>query len=71
MSSDSNILFTSHSLGPYETKNRIVMPPMTRSRAGKGNIPTDLMARYYQQRADAGLVITEGTQISHRLAFWV
>ena len=40
------------------------MPPMTRSRAGKGNTPTDLMATYYRQRSTAGLIITEGTQIS-------
>ncbi|WP_073061227.1 alkene reductase [Fodinibius roseus] len=60
------MLFTSHSLGSYKTTNRIVMPPMTRSRAGKGNVATDLMARYYQQRAEAGLVITEGTQISQQ-----
>lgn len=41
-------------------KNHIVMAPMTRSRA-IGNVPNDLMAQYYEQRADAGLIITEGT----------
>ena len=40
------------------------MPPMTRSRAGKGDVPTALMASYYAQRASAGLIISEGTQIS-------
>lgn len=40
------------------------MPPMTRSRAGKGDVPTDMMATYYAQRASAGLIISEGTQIS-------
>lgn len=42
------------------------MPPMTRSRAGKGEIPTDLMAEYYAQRASAGLIISEGTPISRQ-----
>ncbi|HTU60373.1 MAG TPA: alkene reductase, partial [Polyangiales bacterium] len=42
-----------------ELRNRIVMAPMTRSRA-IGNIPTDTMAQYYEQRATAGLIITEG-----------
>lgn len=41
-------------------KNHIVMAPMTRSRA-IGNVPNDLMAEYYEQRADAGLIVTEGT----------
>lgn len=40
------------------------MPPMTRSRAGKGDIPTELMSEYYAQRASAGLIISEGTPIS-------
>jgi N-ethylmaleimide reductase len=47
-------------LGKIELKNRVVMAPMTRSRA-IGNIPNDLMAKYYQQRSGAGLIITEGT----------
>lgn len=42
------------------------MPPMTRSRAGKGETPTDLMAEYYAQRASAGLIISEGTPISRQ-----
>ncbi|BHH84456.1 alkene reductase [Desulforhopalus sp. 52FAK] len=57
-------LFSKHNLGKLELKNRIVMPPMTRSRAGKGDVPTELMATYYAQRASAGLIVTEGTQIS-------
>lgn len=44
--------------------NRIVMPPMTRARAAAGQVPTPLMAEYYAQRASAGLIITEGTQVS-------
>ena len=50
-------------LGRIELKNRIVMSPMTRSRA-IGNVPNQLMAEYYGQRAAAGLIITEGTSPS-------
>ncbi len=53
-------LFTPITVGSTEIKNRIVMSPMTRCRA-IGNIPNELMAEYYGQRADAGLIITEGT----------
>jgi N-ethylmaleimide reductase len=56
-------LFTSYKLGNAELKNRIVMSPMTRSRA-TGNIPNDLMAEYYRQRSGAGLIVTEGTSPS-------
>jgi len=59
----SNTLFTPTTLGKLSLKNRIVMAPMTRSRA-IGNIPNELMARYYAMRADAGLIITEGTSPS-------
>jgi N-ethylmaleimide reductase len=58
------MLFTPHRLGKLELPHRIVMPPMTRSRAGAGNVPTALMAAYYAQRASAGLIVSEGTQIS-------
>jgi len=53
-------LFSAITVGVMELKNRIVMAPMTRCRA-IGNIPNDLMATYYLQRATAGLIITEGT----------
>jgi len=53
-------LFTDHHLGSLTLPNRIVMAPMTRSRA-IGGVPNDLMAEYYRQRAGAGLIITEGT----------
>lgn len=53
-------LFKPYSLGGLQLKNRMVMAPMTRSRA-IGNIPNDLMATYYGQRAEAGLIVTEGT----------
>lgn len=57
--------FTPGRVGRQELKNRIVMSPMTRSRAfGPELAPTDMMATYYAQRASAGLIITEGTQPS-------
>lgn len=56
-------LFTATKVGSLALKNHIVMAPMTRCRA-IGNIPSDLMATYYQQRASAGLIITEGTSPS-------
>ena len=57
-------LFDPVSLGAIALSNRIVMAPMTRDRAGEGDVPTDLMVEYYRQRATAGLIITEGTQPS-------
>ncbi|MEU5644122.1 alkene reductase [Streptomyces milbemycinicus] len=57
--------FDPYDLGGKPLANRIVMAPMTRSRAyGPGATPTDLMATYYAQRAGAGLIVTEGTQPS-------
>jgi len=59
-----SLLYSPVTLGPYTFKNRIVMSPMTRSRA-LGNVPDDLMVEYYKQRAaSAGLIITEGTSPS-------
>ena len=59
--------FQSLKLGPYVLENRIVLPPLTRSRSTQpGNIPNDLMASYYQQRSGAGFMVTEGTQIEPR-----
>ena len=51
-------------LGDIPLANRIVMAPMTRDRAGPGDIPTDLMVEYYAQRASAGMIVTEGAQPS-------
>jgi N-ethylmaleimide reductase len=51
-------------VGRYELPNRIVMAPLTRNRAGAGNVPGELNATYYTQRATAGLIITEATQVS-------
>ncbi|WP_026752816.1 alkene reductase [Sediminibacter sp. Hel_I_10] len=56
-------LYESYKLGDITLKNRIVMAPMTRSRA-IDNIPNDLMKTYYSQRAGAGLIISEGTSPS-------
>src|SRR5882757_4912552 len=56
-------IFTPYSLGSTTLKNRIVMAPMTRSRA-INNVPNDLIAEFYAQRAAAGLLITEGTSPS-------
>ncbi|QQQ01402.1 alkene reductase [Lysobacter enzymogenes] len=60
------MLFTPHRIGALDVPNRIVMPPMTRSRAGRGEVATELMAQYYAQRAGAGLIVSEGTQISRQ-----
>lgn len=54
-------LFSEYSLGKVRLKNRVVMAPMTRCRATTDHVPTALMAEYYAQRAEAGLLITEGT----------
>ncbi|WP_448555866.1 alkene reductase [Thalassotalea montiporae] len=60
-------LFSSVNLGPYSLRNRIVLPPLTRSRSSQpGDIPNQLMAEYYTQRAGAGFMVTEGTQIEPR-----
>ena len=53
-------LFDPITLGDIECANRIFMAPMTRSRAGEGDAPTEMNALYYGQRASAGLIITEG-----------
>lgn len=60
----SDSLFTPVALGAIELANRIVMAPMTRDRAGPGDVPTPLMVEYYAQRASAGLIVTEGAQPS-------
>ena len=56
-------LFSPVEVGPLRLRNRVVMAPLTRSRAGPGNVPTQLNALYYAQRASAGLIIAEATQI--------
>jgi N-ethylmaleimide reductase len=60
-------LFTPIRLGPFTLQNRLVLPPLTRSRSTQpGNVPNALMAEYYRQRSSAGLLITEGIQIEPR-----
>ncbi|WP_116126637.1 alkene reductase [Lewinella sp. IMCC34183] len=56
-------LLSEYQLGATSLKNRVVMAPLTRSRA-EGNVPNDLMVQYYRNRANAGLIITEGTSPS-------
>ena len=57
-------LFSPYRLGDIALDNRFVMAPMTRSRAVDGNVPNPLAKTYYAQRASAGLIVTEGTQVS-------
>ena len=57
-------LFDPIHFGDLTAANRIVMAPLTRDRAGPRQVPTPLMATYYEQRASAGLIVTEATQIS-------
>jgi 2,4-dienoyl-CoA reductase-like NADH-dependent reductase (Old Yellow Enzyme family) len=57
-------LFTSLKAGAFELKNRIIMAPLTRARAGEERLPNDLMATYYKQRAEAGLIISEATSVT-------
>src|SRR5215831_16264207 len=57
-------LFLPYLLGDIELNNRLVMAPMTRSRALEDNVPNPIAATYYAQRASAGLIVTEATQVS-------
>ena len=57
-------LFDPIHFGDIAAANRIFMAPLTRDRAGPGQVPTPMMATYYEQRATAGLIVTEATQIS-------
>jgi len=70
--SKKQVLLKEYILGDIKLRNRVVMAPMTRSRANNPeNAPTDLMAKYYEQRASAGLIITEGSQISKRAVGYI
>ncbi|MDA8231178.1 MAG: alkene reductase [Magnetospirillum sp.] len=62
--SETADLFSPVRLGPYRLANRIVMAPLTRSRAGADDVPKPMTATYYAQRATAGLIISEASQIS-------
>ena len=59
-------LFEPYTLGDITLSNRVVMAPLTRNRAGKGFAPSEFAAEYYNQRAGAGLIIAEATQISQQ-----
>ncbi len=63
-------LFDPVELGDIQAKNRMVMAPLTRSRAGASRVPNALMAQYYGQRAEAGLIISEATAISPQGYGW-
>ncbi len=64
-------LLTPFRLGDVALENRVVLAPMTRARAGSARVPNDAMARYYAQRAGAGLVLTEATVVSRQAQGWV
>ncbi len=66
MSADAYALFQPFRLGDLTMPNRVVMAPLTRNRASDGDVPRDATATYYAQRASAGLLISEGSQISHQ-----
>lgn len=57
-------LFDPIRIGPWELRNRIIMAPLTRARAGDERIPNTLMAEYYRQRASAGLILSEATSVT-------
>ncbi len=64
-------ILSPYTFGDLKLKNRIVMVPLTRTRAeNQGKIPNELMAEYYAQRAGAGLIITEGTFVSEQGQGW-
>ena len=64
MKQDAAPLFTPVTVGDLTLPNRIAMAPLTRNRAGTGDVPVPLNAEYYRQRATAGLIVTEASQIS-------
>lgn len=59
-----SILLTPLQVGDLKLNNRLIMAPLTRSRAGSGRVPNELMTEYYTQRAAAGLILTEATAIT-------
>eukprot|EP01129_Flabellula_baltica_P005700 TRINITY_DN207_c0_g1_i1.p1 TRINITY_DN207_c0_g1~~TRINITY_DN207_c0_g1_i1.p1 ORF type:complete len:367 (-),score=102.02 TRINITY_DN207_c0_g1_i1:10-1110(-) len=64
-------IFTPHQMGDLTLKNRIAMPPLTRGRSSPVGVPeTDLKKEYYRQRADLGLIISEGVQVSPQAYGW-
>ena len=68
--SNAGALLSAFDLRGLSLKNRVVMSPLTRSRAGEQRLPNALMAEYYAQRASAGLIISEATVISKQGIGW-
>ncbi len=64
-------LFSAFDLRGLTLRNRVVMSPLTRSRAGEQRLPNSLMAEYYAQRASAGLIISEATVVSRQGIGWL
>lgn len=62
-SNEKSILLTPIKIGAWQLPNRIIMAPLTRTRASEGRVPNAMMAEYYRQRATAGLIITEATSV--------
>ena len=67
----SDALFSTFNIGDLSVSNRIVLAPLTRGRAGPERIANEMMAQYYEQRAGAGLMITEATVVSAQGNGWV
>ena len=61
---NGKMLLTPLTVGPYKLRNRVVMAPLTRTRAGDRNVPREMNVVYYRQRATAGLIIGEATSVS-------
>ncbi|MGB3612233.1 MAG: alkene reductase [Elainellaceae cyanobacterium] len=70
MTSTPNLI-SPFKLNDLDLTNRVVMAPLTRSRAGEDRIPNELMAKYYKQRASAGLIVSEATVVSKQGIGWV
>jgi N-ethylmaleimide reductase len=68
---NKSLLLSPFDLRGLRLKNRGVMAPLTRSRAGEMRLPNALMAEYYAQRAAAGLIITEATVVSKQGIGWL
>src|SRR5512135_199373 len=68
---NTSVLLSPFDLRGLLLKNRVVMAPLTRSRAGEKRLPNALMAEYYAQRAAAGLIITEATVVSKQGIGWL
>ena len=68
---DKSLLLSAFNLRGLRLRNRVVMSPLTRSRAGENRLPNALMAEYYAQRASAGMILTEATVISKQGIGWL